>query len=302
MVCSVAGCGGLTAPTPAVKPDGTATSNLLEVRGDFETVLVNQLRDEQPLPPPHPEVFSLIEFSSDAVRLSAYLSKPTDRSTKQAAIVWITGGFPASGIDASAWQPADPSNDQSAKVYRERGMVMMYPALRGCFGSDGFQEGFYGEVNDIIAAGEYLKSLDYIDPDRIFLGGHSTGGTLVLLVAEATDLFRGVISFGPVEDPFFYGPDTVNHSSSNERERTLRAPINFLDMINTPTIVVEGDEGNISSLRVLRKRGSSNSNLSFVEVPGVDHFAVLAQVNNVLAGKVVNLKAGEALTLSATEL
>ena len=52
-------------------------------------------------------------------------------------------------------------------------------------------------------------SFDYVDPDQIYLGGHSTGGTLALLVAESTDRFRAIFSFGPVANMRNYGTDIL---------------------------------------------------------------------------------------------
>ena len=157
-----------------------------------------------------------------------------------------------------------------------------------------------GEVNDVIAAAEYLKTLDYVDPDRIYLGGHSTGGTLVLLVAEATDMFKAVISFGPVTDPAYYYEDLFVPGPALETE--LRAPVHFMHMIKTPTVIVEGGtQGNAVELPVLKNAAPDNSNLSVVTVPGRDHFSVLWPVNQVLAKKIMASPDAK-LTLTAAEV
>lgn len=112
-----------------------------------------------------------------------------------------------------------------------------------------------------------------------------------------------MIAFGPVEDPFFYGPDDANHESGIARERTLRAPINFLDAVQSRTIVIEGSSGNIDSLIALReKNAAQNGNLLFVEARGQDHFGVLSPVNRILANKIMQLAPGEALSLSTEEI
>ena len=82
---------------------------------------------------------------------------------------------------------------------------MMFPSLRGGNDNPGRKEGFLGEVDDVLAAADFLATVDYVDPRRLYLGGHSTGGTLVLLVAESSDRFRAVFSFGPVDDVSGYG-------------------------------------------------------------------------------------------------
>ncbi|MCR9202346.1 MAG: prolyl oligopeptidase family serine peptidase [Planctomycetaceae bacterium] len=278
-----------------------APTNLLEARRGFDTDLAVKVRDEEILEIPNERLFDITACKSSAGSLEAYISLPPEDGKVYPAMIWVTGGFPPGGIGSQAWEPVDPSNDQSAKVYRERGMIMMYPTLRGCSDNPGFQEGFYGEVEDLIAAGEYLRKLPCVDPERVYLGGHSTGGTLVLLVAESTDIFRGVISFGPVEDPFYYGEEHLRYKRGRIKERILRAPIHHLDYIRTPTVVVEGTQGNIGSLMALQAAGSGNSNLSFVAVPHQDHFNVLAPVNAILAEKIVSQPSAP-LTLTVGEV
>src|SRR5205085_2693378 len=104
------------------------------------------------------------------------------------------------------WQDEPPQNDQTASAYRKAGIATMFPSLRGGNDNPGFKESLFGEVDDVLAAREYLARQDFVDPKRIYLGGHSTGGTLVLLAAASTDQFRAVFSFGPVDDIRGYGP------------------------------------------------------------------------------------------------
>ena len=54
---------------------------------------------------------------------------------------------------------------------------------------------------------DYLAGQPYVDPERVYLGGHSTGGTLVMLVAASSDRSRAMFSFGPVEDVSGYGSE-----------------------------------------------------------------------------------------------
>ena len=45
-------------------------------------------------------------------------------------------------------------------------------------------EMFYGEIEDLEEARKYVASLPYVDPNRIYLVGHSTGGTKAVLLSE----------------------------------------------------------------------------------------------------------------------
>ena len=263
------------------------TESLLATRSHFKTTLLHKIKDSDPVTQPPPELFSIVKYPTSIGDMSAYLSKADGSNNKQAAIIWITGGFPPGGADASAWTSVSPNNDQSAKIYRQLGMVMMYPFLRGSGGNPGFQEGFFGEVDDVISALKYLQKVDYVDPNRIYLGGHSTGGTLALLVAALTDQFRAVFAFGPVADPQVYGANNALHDSTIELENKLRAPINYLTSIKSPTYVIEGTEGNIDSLNKLQSV-SKNQNLFFLPIKGANHFETLAPINQFIADQITN--------------
>jgi dienelactone hydrolase len=100
---------------------------------------------------------------------------------------------------------------------------MMFPSLRGGNQNPGQKEGFLGEVDDVLAAADFLVREDYVDPARIYLGGHSTGGTPVMLVAESTPRFRAVLSFGPVNDVRGY-PQSSSRSTPPTGARSSSAP------------------------------------------------------------------------------
>lgn len=233
---------------------------------------------------PDAKTFSLIKYPTSIGDMSAYLSKVKDKSKKHPAIIWITGGSAPGGMGSDAWRYVDNKNDQSAKTYRLNGMVMMYPSFRGTFGNPGIQEGYYGEVNDILDALEYLRKTPYIDANQIYLGGHSSGGTLALLAATATDKFKAVFSFGPVSSPHLY--DQALHNDSISKENYLRAPINFLKYIKCPTFVIEGARSNnAEELDLLENK---NPFISCHKIERANHFNILSSANKLLALKIVS--------------
>jgi pimeloyl-ACP methyl ester carboxylesterase len=178
---------------------------------------------------------------------------------------------------------------------------MMYPSLRGGNDNPGFQEGFFGEVDDVLAAADYLARQDFVDPKRIYLDGHSTGGTLVLLVAASSDRFRAVFSLGPVEDVGGYGADKLPFDPADKRERELRAPERWLHSIKCPVFVFEGTEqsGNLDSLEALA-RASRNPAIRFHPVKGTNHFSIIAPLTRLLADKVLRDE-GPTTNLTVTE-
>ncbi|MEO0653074.1 MAG: prolyl oligopeptidase family serine peptidase, partial [Planctomycetota bacterium] len=242
--------------------------------------------DERPAEPPA-ELFGLVEYPAPLGSNLAYLSAFEPAAELRPAIVWITGGFPVARGGSYIWRRGPLDNEQSASAFRDAGVVMLFPTVRGTAGNPGLQEQFYGEVDDVVAAGEYLRGLPGIDPERVYLGGHSSGGTLALLVAESTDLFRAVFSFGPVGSMEDYGGHDWHFDVEDAREAGLRSPIEHLQRLSTPTWVFEGRGGNIEDLEALRAADRFEL-FATLALPRDDHFSLLTPINRLLAERVAS--------------
>lgn len=298
-------CGCRESAQPAPRPtNGTASStsasatatataptnarpSLADARRGFSTKLPSTDDAERsPAPEPPAPSFALVRYSAPAGNLAAYLTPDPGDGLKHPAIVWITGGD-CNSI-GEVWQDAPRKNDQTAAAYRKAGIVMMFPSLRGGNDNPGRREGFYGEVDDVLAAADFLARRPYVDPRRIYLGGHSTGGTLVMLVAESSDRFRAAFSFGPVDDPSAYPSALAPFDRSDSKEVALRAPIRWLDSVRSPLFVIEGaaERGNVGALRAMAK-ATSNPAIRFLPIAGYDHFSVLAPANELIAKKIL---------------
>jgi acetyl esterase/lipase len=270
----------------AEPPPSDPNETLVSARSTFHTKVVAD--EEQPQPPdPPPASIQLVKYDAAPGKLAAYLTPDPKDSAKHPAIIWITGGD--SNSIGDVWSPADPRDDQTARQYREAGVVTMYPSLRGGNNNPGQREGFYGEVDDVLAAADFLSKQPYVDPSRIYLGGHSTGGTLVLLVAAAApkDKFRAVLSFGPVHDVASYDGAFSPFDTSNRREFELRSPARWINTVSTPTFVFEGTErGNLGAVLIIKRR-SKNPLVKFFAAEGRTHFDILAPANKFLASQIV---------------
>jgi len=272
---------------PAPGPGHDGGSTLLRARLGFTTNITTPQAQGTLAVPPGNMPFSVIKYPADPGPLAAYLSKDPGDGGRHPAIVWITGGD-CNSID-DIWSPCPPDNDQSAAQYRAAGMVMMFPSLRGGNDNPGRRESFYGEVDDVIAAGQYLATLPDVDPNRIYLGGHSTGGTLALLVAECSHGFAGIFCFGPVRDVSGYGGKFVYYDTRDPRETELRSPIHWLDAIITPTYVFEGANRPSNAGEVLAMAQANHNALLHIyqPIPGQSHFSVLEPLNTFLANWVI---------------
>jgi dienelactone hydrolase len=261
---------------------------LADMRARFQTTLTKNSSPGPTPDKPPAEMFDLVQYESPVGKLWAYVSHRSATAAKGPAIVWLTGGFD-NDIGDTSWTDAPPSNDQSARAFREAGIIMMYPSLRGGNDNPGHKEAFYGEVDDVIAATNFLATQPFVDASHIYLGGHSTGGTLALLTAECAKGYRAVFAFGPVDEVVGYGAKNLPFALFPARaERSLRSPGEWLTAIQDPVFMFEGDRppSNIASVTRMAKSNSS-ALLHTAIVPGESHFSILSPETKIIAAKIL---------------
>jgi alpha/beta superfamily hydrolase len=235
--------------------------------------------------PPQDSDFELIQYQSPVGQLAAYLTKDPGDGQKHPAIVWITGGD--NNWIGDVWTPNPRSNDQSVSAFPKAGIVTMFPSQRGGNDNHGRREGFLGEVDDILAATDYLASLPYVDSEQIYLGGHSTGGTMVMLVGECTNRYPAIFSLGPVAAAQQYGGEYVYCDINNEDEIAVRSPMLWLHCVESPMYVFEGaEQGNWEAAQVMAD-SNKNPKIQFHKAPGHDHFSVISPLAETLADQII---------------
>src|SRR5262245_20517464 len=139
--------------------------SLVEARKGFQSKLANKKEEKEPVDQPPPIVLGIVRYDAAAGKLAAYLTPDPKDGKKHPAIIWITGGDCNSIGDV--WSAPEPGNDQTASAHRKAGIVMMFPSLRGGNDNPGIKEGFLGEVDDVLAAADFLAKQPYVDPNRI---------------------------------------------------------------------------------------------------------------------------------------
>jgi formylglycine-generating enzyme required for sulfatase activity len=197
-----------------------------QARSRFRTKLVRKGPAPQGWTPTKPsEGVSEVEYASGELRLKAWVNRPTDQDRKHPAVLYLHGGF---SFDLGDWEQTKP--------YRDAGFVVLVPILRAENGQPGAWSYFYDEVDDVLAAGDYLSKQPYVDTNRLFVAGHSVGGTMTQLAALASKRFRAAASF----DGACYRPEFVTRSqnmpydSSDPRESQLRSPIVYASSFKCP--------------------------------------------------------------------
>lgn len=259
---------------------------LAEARGKFKTQIA--IRSPRPLPSPPRELFLQTNYSSPTGRvLPAYVSADPLDGVRHPAIIWLSDGN--SNSLGEFWKRGTELSDGSATAFRDAGVIVMFPVLRGGNTGAGGRELFYGEVDDIVAAAEQLASLGYVNGERIFLGGQGNGGTLALLTAELSKRFSGVFAFGPVAEIDHYPTSDVaiDIDSMSVFERKIRSPIHWLHGITTPTYLIEGMNlpNNRRDVESMCDQ-ARDVPLRCVLVDDADHFSVVQKVSTVIAAQI----------------
>ena len=131
-----------------------------------------------------PEIYEL-NIISGGCRLYGYLLTPDKRMEKPYPTVIMSHGFPG----------YTTNNDLELALMRA-GCVVIHMNHRGAWGSEGHYL-FTNLKDDLIAIAKWARNsaiadLYGIDPDNIFLVGHSMGGQSVLNAAKELDFIRGV--------------------------------------------------------------------------------------------------------------
>ncbi|SCX13525.1 Poly(3-hydroxybutyrate) depolymerase [Agrobacterium sp. DSM 25558] len=168
-----------------------------------------------------------------SIELVAWLSNYTPSKKLKPAVLFLHGG---NATGDGHWALMKP--------YWEAGFVVLLPSFRGENGQKGNYSGFYDETSDALAAASYLESLPGIDPDRVFLAGHSNGGTLSLL-ASMTRKFRAAVPISAGVNSWRYFnryTEEVCFDDSNPQEFVMRSSVCFGPSLKCPTLLLRGTE------------------------------------------------------------
>lgn len=242
------------------------------------------------------EGYQIVKYQSPAGELSAYLSNAPDDEKKYPAVLWAHGGFGGVG----------PATTQQAQPFVEAGCVVMCPSWRGENENPGQFELFYGEVEDAVAALNYLSQLPYVDTNRIYMAGHSAGGTLTLLTAASTPLLRAAFSLGGAPDLANVirnnGFDNIPFDRKNESEIRFRSPGQWVNSMRSPVFYFEGEESfYVSDAKWIEATAQREAvPLRTFLIARNDHFTIVNPILKLIAQK-INNDSGPAVKISFTE-
>ena len=184
------------------------------------------------------------------LEIPAYLFQPLNRrgAKGHAAMIWVHGGVHGSWTVA----PYFPFVREAV----ERGYVIIAPEYRGStgYGEQHYLAIDYGgkEVDDVISAYDYLKTLSHVDSDRVGMMGWSHGGYITLLsLFRDEHPFKAGAAIVPVTNLVFRlsykGPSYQRDFSTQKgilglpfekrEEYIARSPLYHVDKLRVPLLV-----------------------------------------------------------------
>jgi dipeptidyl aminopeptidase/acylaminoacyl peptidase len=183
------------------------------------------------------------------MEIPAYLFQPLNKrgAKGHAAMVWVHGGV--HGDWAITMWPF-------VREAVERGYVVICPEYRGStgYGEKHYMEIDYGgyEIDDVLSAVDYLKTLPHVDQDRLGIMGWSHGGYITLFsVFRDKTPFKAAAAIVPVTNLIhrlsFSGPSYQRSFATQKRigglpfekrdEYIRRSPLYHVDKLQTPLLV-----------------------------------------------------------------
>ena len=223
-----------------------------------------------------------------------FVPKGLDRTKKHPAIVWIHGDGVNQNYDGWHVQRNYAVYYSFHQYLLQKGYVVIAPDYRGSIGyGRAWREGVYMDVGgkdakDAWMVTNYLKTLPYVDTERVGVWGLSYGGFFTLIaVTDQPRMFRAAVDVAGVadyamyyEDPY-HGTWTASRIGTPEQNPAVYAnasPLSHVDRLERPLLVLHGtSDVNVPYLHSVRlmdellKKGKGDL-VSFMTYPGEFHY------------------------------
>lgn len=183
--------------------------------------------------------------------ISAFVYMPYNlpRQAISPAIVYVHGGPTAQTVN---------SFSRIIQYMVNQGYIVIAPNYRG---STGYGKEFQnanlfdmggGDLQDVLAASDWIKQTGYVDPKKLILMGGSYGGYMTMMgVTKAPDVWAAGVPIVPFvnwtteiqnEDPVLQQSDlaTMGDPEKNKELYADRSPINFIDQVKAPLLLLAG--------------------------------------------------------------
>jgi len=223
-----------------------------------------------------------------------FVPKGLDRTKKHPAIVWIHGDGVNQNYDGWHVQRNYAVYYSFHQYLLQQGYVIVAPDYRGSIGyGRAWREAVHMDVGgkdakDAWMIANYLKTLPYVDTEKVGVWGLSYGGFFTLIaVTDQPKLFRAAVDVAGVvdyamyyEDPYHGGwtASRIGTPEQNPKVYEGASPLSHIDRLERPLLVLHGtSDVNVPYLHSVRlldeamKKGKGGL-VSFMTYPGEFHY------------------------------
>jgi dipeptidyl aminopeptidase/acylaminoacyl peptidase len=178
-----------------------------------------------------------------------YVPYNLPRQAVSPAIVYVHGGPTAQTVN---------SFSRIIQYMANQGYIVIAPNYRGStgYGKEFQQANLFdmggGDLQDVLAAADWIKQTGYVDPKKLILMGGSYGGYMTMMgVTKAPEVWAAGVPIVPFvnwfteienEDPVLQQSDlaTMGDPVKNKALYEDRSPINFIDRVKAPLLLLAG--------------------------------------------------------------
>ena len=200
-----------------------------------------------------------------------YVPYNMKRSGENAVIVYVHGGPASQTVN---------SFNRFIQFAANQGYLVIAPNYRGStgYGKEFQQANLFdmggGDLQDVLAAADWIKQTGFSDPKKLILMGGSYGGYLTMMgVTKAPEVWAAGVPIVPFvnwfteienEDPILQQSDlaTMGDPKTNKALFEDRSPIFFVDKITAPLMLLAGGndprcpkEETMQVVEPIKKRG-----------------------------------------------
>jgi len=223
-----------------------------------------------------------------------FVPKNLDRTKKHPAIIWIHGDGVNQNYDGWHVQRNYAVYYSFHQYLLQQGYVVFAPDYRGSIGyGRDWRNGVFMDVGgkdakDAWMSANYLKTLPYVDTDRIGIWGLSYGGFFTLIaMTDQPKLFRAGVDVAGVVDYVMYYSDPyhgdwtasrIGTPEQNPKVYANASPLSHIDRLERPLLVLHGtSDVNVPYLESVwlideaLKKGKGDL-LSYMMYPGEFHY------------------------------
>jgi dipeptidyl aminopeptidase/acylaminoacyl peptidase len=196
---------------------------------------------------------SLVHYPSKdgkwTISALVYVPYNLPRNGEHPAIVYVHGGPTAQTVNTF---------NRLVQYMVNQGYLVIAPNYRGStgYGREFQQANLFdmggGDLQDVLAAADWIKQTGYVDAKKVILMGGSYGGYLTMMgVTKAPEVWAAGVPIVPFvnwfteiqnEDPILQQSDlaTMGDLVTNKARYEERSPINFVDQIKAPLYLLAG--------------------------------------------------------------